>query len=286
MKLKSLLFYFSMIYMQKVRHIMKPSILVLLIVTLLNSFGAASITGSNLIVYKGDTLSLFDYPLEQLYEKGTIRPNLFGDQKGCSLFGAGGGYVAKWEITDNMLYLTGIYSCCYNNDSVKANLKDLFGEKCINGRVKATWVNGKMYSPLGRLLYCFPEGLHSIYENEVEFMFVNGALTGCKKLDNSKTKRSRYTDNQKLLHEYLKKSIKRENLPESDSVKRKVFVHVISSNENGKIDSVRIGRGVNELYDKEAIRIVKSIPDWDILYRHGEKVNYEWIVPVVFDITR
>ena len=131
----------------------------------------------------------------------------------------------------------------------------------------------------------FHDGFQSIYEKEMEFTVDKGELMETKILDNSKTKKSKYTEDQKLLMEYINKNIKRENLPESDKIKRRVFVQIISSDENGKIDSVKVVRGVNELYDNEAIRVVKSIPEWDVIYRHGEIYNQMWTLPINFDLT-
>ena len=61
----------------------------------------------------------------------------------------------------------------------------------------------------------------------------------------------------------------------------------ISSDENGKIDSVAVVRGVNELYDSEAIRVVKIIPEWNVIYRHGKITNeMKWSIPVKFDLNQ
>jgi hypothetical protein len=56
-------------------------------------------------------------------------------------------------------------------------------------------------------------------------------------------------------------------------------------NEKGKIDSVRILQGYSEVYDKEAIRVIKSIPEWDVIYRHGKLSTTIWSYPVRFDWT-
>jgi hypothetical protein len=37
--------------------------------------------------------------------------------------------------------------------------------------------------------------------------------------------------------------------------------------EDGKIDNVKIIGRTNEVFDKEAERVVKSIPQWDVFYR-------------------
>jgi hypothetical protein len=42
-------------------------------------------------------------------------------------------------------------------------------------------------------------------------------------------------------------------------------------------------RGYDSILDNEAIRVIKTIPDWDIYYRHGEHQRIGWTIPVVFN---
>ena len=266
-----------------------------------NSFGTAQIP--DVLIYNGDTLSLFSCPLNSYPNQDLINPkSLFGSY-GCFYTACWRNYVATWEIINDELYLTKIRNACFptelKNVSVSyksevkidsigreyANLKELFPQQFQNGKVKADWVNEKLYSPQGSLLYYLHDGFQSIYETELEFTLMNGKVIECKKLDNSKTKKSKYVEDPQLLKEYIYNNIKNENLPASDTIKRKVYISIISSDENGKIDSMKVARGVNELYDKEAIRVINSIHEWEVLFRHGEKVNRGWIIPVAFDLT-
>ena len=166
-----------------------------------------------------------------------------------------------------------------------ADLKLLFPDRYENGKVRADWVSGKLISPQGNLLYYFHDGFESIYERELEFNFENGLLIGTEQFDNSKTKKSKYTEDPKLLTEFIYSNINYDNLPKSDTIKGRVIVRVISSDDNGKIDSVDVVRGLNKLYDNEAIRVIKSIPEWDVIYRHGKRINQIWTIPIQFDMT-
>jgi hypothetical protein len=275
-------------------------IIVLLFVPI-KLFGTAQIP--DLIIYKGDTLSLFACPLEFYPNEELINPKSLFGSKGCFYTACWRNYVATWEIVDNQLYLTEVRNACYptkmrnagasfkagvEKDSIGsefADLKELFPERYKNGRVKANWFNGKLILPQGELLYYFHDGFESIYESELEFTIENGILIETELFDNSKTKRSKFTSNEQLLRDFIYSNIKYENLPKSDTVKRRVVVEIISADDNGKIDSVRVLRGVNELYDNEAVRIIKSIPEWDIIYRRGKKINRGWFMPILFDLT-
>jgi hypothetical protein len=62
----------------------------------------------------------------------------------------------------------------------------------------------------------------------------------------------------------------------------RVFVQ-FSANIHGLIDRTEVIRGYNKDFDKEAIRVVKSIPQWDILYSHGKFIRMNYILPVIFN---
>lgn len=265
----------------------------------LKLFGTAQIP--DWIIYQGDTLPLYSCPLESYPDSELIKAeNLFNSDR-CFFTACWRSYVATWEIINNELYLIKIQNACYPTvaknvaasynagtekdiSSAFADLKILFPDRYKEGKVKADWVTGKMYSPKGELLYYIHQGFESIYENEILFTIKNGILLETKLLDNSKT-RIKYTKNDTLAIKFIAKNINVKNLPKSDTVKRKVYVQIVSTDDNGNIDSVRVIKGVNKLYDNESMRVVKLIPEWDVIYRHGEKLNNYWIIPISFDLT-
>jgi hypothetical protein len=274
----------------------KTFINIILFLISIQAFGTAQIP--DILIYNGDTLSLFDCPLEYLHNRSFTHPrNLFGSS-GCFYTACWRNYVATWEIIDNKLYLISIRNACYptsikyvevsyqsGSDTIGseyANLKKLFPEKCLNGKVLADWVSSKMVSPKGKMLYYIHEGFLSIFEKEIEFTIEKGILIQVKEFDNSKTKASKFTNNPELITDYVEKSIDYSNLPPFDSIV-KVIVAVFGSDDSGKINRIKIMRGFNEVFDKEAERVVKSIPEWDVLYRHGERIpNIIWSIPVIF----
>ena len=235
----------------------------------------------DILIYKSDTLFIYANPLEQLYKDESQRPKFFGQREGCNSTNCWRGYQAKWQIIDNQLYLIGIYSCCYPDDNLKADLTELFGEKCINGVVKAEWVTADILAPQGELLYYVHMGYGSLYEKELELNIENGKLIGTKIYDNSKSRKSKYSQDSKLLSSYLYSKINWTKLPKLDKKTIKIFVQ-FSANEKGIIDSVKIMKGYNSIFDNEAIRIVKSIPEWDIFYRHEIHERINWTLPVIF----
>jgi hypothetical protein len=261
------------------------------------SFGTAQIP--DILIRNGDTLDLFSCPLEYLKNPAFIHPsNLFGG-KGCFYTSCWRNYVATWEIIDDKLYLTRIRNACYptdqnyvaasfigQTDSVGteyASLKRLFPEKYREGRVFADWVTADLIAPQGELLYYVHDSFLSIFERETEFSVVAGVLTGVQEFDNSKTRVSRYTSDPDLIAEFISNNIDYSSLPTTDKIVR-VIVSVRGADDSGRINDAVILRGFSDEYDHEALRVVKSIPEWDVLYRRGKRIpGPYWTIPVVFN---
>lgn len=250
-------------------------ILTLLLLTTIHfkSFGTAQIP--DILIYKGDTLLLHSNPLEQLDNIDTLREKLFGDKMSYWTTACYRMYQAEWTIIDDQLYLTAIYSCDYSRDKIKANLETLFGEKFINQKVKADWVTAKISSPQGKQLYYIHSEYDSLYEKDVVFEIINGQLIGITTLENRKSK---FSEEITLMH-FIYTNIDWDKLPNQD-MPIKIFVR-FSANEQGVIDSVKVVRGFDEIYDNEAIRVIKSIPEWDVFYSGGRHVRHSLVVPIV-----
>ena len=231
------------------------------------------------LIYGKDTVSIFANPLEQLSGIDSLRLKLFGDKQGCTTTACWRGYSAEWTIIDSQLYLTGIFSCCYDEDNIKTSLKTLFGEAFINGKVKADWVTAKILSPQGKRLYYVHSGYESLYEKEVVFEIVNGQLKGTTTYDNSKSRTSIYSQ-EAALQKHIYSNIQWGKLPKQDKPVR-VFVQ-FSANEQGVVDSVKVLKGFDMNFDNEAISVVKTIPEWDVFYRLGQFERRTWNLPIVF----
>ena len=269
----------------------------LLVLMGIQAFGTAQIP--DILIYKGDTISLFDCPLNYFPDKGLIHPKRLFGGSGCFYTACYRNYVATWTIEDNKLYLLSIRNACYPTDmqyvnvsynhgadtlgTEYADLETLFPDRIVNGRVPADWVNAKIISPKGKILNYINDGFMSIFEKEVEFTIENGTLIQIQEFDNSKTRISKYTQDPELLKEFIKNNIDYSNVPQQDKPVR-VMVGIFSATEDGKIDKVKIIGRANEVFDKEAERVVKSIPQWDVFYRHGEITRgAAWMIPVIFE---
>ena len=52
--------------------------------------------------------------------------------------------------------------------------------------------------------------------------------------------------------------------------------------KKGEIKNIKIKRGVNEALDKEAIRVLKAMPNWQPGKQHGKPVCVRYSLPIKF----
>jgi len=83
------------------------------------------------------------------------------------------------------------------------------------------------------------------------------------------------------LFEYLGKNIKYPPAAKANGISGRVFVNFVVG-KDGKPRDVKILRGVHELLDKEAIRVVKSFPDWKPGKQRGKAVSVSFNLPINF----
>lgn len=243
---------------------------------------------SDELVYNGDTIFAYLSLLpDEFYRNDTVNINhseyvnriltvkLFRDKNACW-----SGIRVTWIIEDNQLYLTGIYSSCYYEDSIKTDLTSLFREKVINGKVKADWVNSKVIAQNWKdyIFQCYDI---FVFKKQLEFEFLGGKLLNVNFFDNSKSRRSTFSQDEKKRIDFIYTSIKWDNLPKQQEPIR---VNTrFSANEDGIIDDVEIiGKNDNEIFNQEAIRVIKSIPDWDVIYLKGQLYRQYFSMPIVF----
>lgn len=87
----------------------------------------------------------------------------------------------------------------------------------------------------------------------------------------------------KALRDHIAKSIVYPKEALKKDIKGRVFVTFIVSDE-GKIEGERVVRGVNPLLDNEALRVIKSLPNWIPGEQSGKKVNVSYTVPISFGL--
>lgn len=88
---------------------------------------------------------------------------------------------------------------------------------------------------------------------------------------------------QGAMMEFLSKNIKYPVVAEENGIQGRVLVKIVVK-KDGTIDSPIVVKGVDPLLNKEAIRVVKTMPKWIPGKQKGEPVNVSFIIPVTFRI--
>ena len=83
------------------------------------------------------------------------------------------------------------------------------------------------------------------------------------------------------LRVYISKHIKYPELAVKEGIQGKVYISFTVTSEGG-VSQVEVARGASPLLDKEAIRVIKSLPEWKPGTQRGKAVNVRYTVPVNF----
>jgi len=86
---------------------------------------------------------------------------------------------------------------------------------------------------------------------------------------------------QAKLFEYLGKNTKFPPAAKANSISGKVYVN-FTIGKDGKIRDVKIIRGVHDLLDREALRVVKAMPAWKPGKQRGKSVAVSYNLPINF----
>lgn len=244
------------------------------------------------LIYKSDTISLIDLrPNQYLDTSQLIRSKMF-HKLGYLNMNNIVGNASSWMIENDSLYLLSIKikHIDYIKDTLyvdNVDLNEIFIGRYLNGKILADWFSGSLYSPLGKCVFSADEGLVTSYEKELELNIQNGMLLEKNILDNSKSKQVIFeflyqsSDPNKFgLREHLDSLINWELLPVIPDKDIRVWVN-FSSNEDGVIDSAKVSRPRGDIFDTEAVRVIKTLPG-EVRFYHGKLHRVRWSMPVIF----
>lgn len=263
------------------------------------------LTGQNLnaspqmpdyLIYKGDTLPVYNLILEKYLEKinQTDQGDLFGlkFREGASL-NCWRGYQAIYKIENDSLFLSDIIDCgelrykkTIDKDESKKRITNIFNGKIRNGKVFLNWYSGNFSLPKSSLLR-WDGVFYKSFENEILIKVDNGRIKKVKLISNYIDKpdriNRRYTDTvSNVLFEQLKsKNLNWEQLDDCECADR----YLVTINKNGKISKVQMADYQSKdsidmywekkdynLCIKSIYRAVKGLK-FDIIKRKGVKVS-------------
>ena len=85
------------------------------------------------------------------------------------------------------------------------------------------------------------------------------------------------------LLQYLGKNIKYPTIPQENGTRGRVTVQFVV-NKDGSIVDVKVIRGVDPYLDKEAVRVISTMPKWIPGKQRGVPVRCKFTVPVTFKL--
>ncbi|SFD98986.1 energy transducer TonB [Thermophagus xiamenensis] len=86
---------------------------------------------------------------------------------------------------------------------------------------------------------------------------------------------------EQALHKFLASNIEYPVIAQENGIQGRVYVKFVV-NTDGSITDVEIARGVDPSLDKEALRVVRSMPKWKPGKQRGKAVRVSYTVPINF----
>lgn len=83
------------------------------------------------------------------------------------------------------------------------------------------------------------------------------------------------------LRKFIANAIKYPVIAQENGIQGKVYVNFVVD-KDGAVTNARIARGVDASLDKEALRVVNSLPKWKPGMQRGKPVRVSYTVPISF----
>jgi len=107
----------------------------------------------------------------------------------------------------------------------------------------------------------------------------NRQATGCKSFSYPK-----FRGGDQKFHKFLVKNLKWPDKSGMIDVRGKVYLSLVVE-KNGKLTNVTVIRGLDPVFDAEAVRVIKLSPKWIPAKKNGVPVRCHYTLPISFTIT-
>lgn len=88
---------------------------------------------------------------------------------------------------------------------------------------------------------------------------------------------------EKALWNYFAENVQYPKSAQENKVQGKVFVSFVIA-KDGSVQNAKVVRSVNPAIDKEALRVINSMPKWTPGAQRGTKVNVQFTMPINFEL--
>lgn len=83
------------------------------------------------------------------------------------------------------------------------------------------------------------------------------------------------------LRKWINKQVKYPVIAQENGIQGKVYISFVV-NKQGRVEAARVARGVDPALDKEALRVINSMPSWKPGKQRGKPVKVSFTVPINF----
>jgi len=280
--------------MRKIKKIFRLNLIIVILFLSQNSFAKSNHFVSpqmpDYIIYKGDTIPIYNLILEKYFQKieKSDKGSLFGLKfREGSSFNCWRGYQAIYEIENDSLFLKNIINCGerkIDKSASEKRIKEIFGNKFKNSKVHITWFTGNFAIPNGELLR-WDGVFHKTFENEILIKVQNGKVREISKIKN-------YEDDPKRINRKYRDTISKVMFNELNKLNwknKKDFdcseKYIVTIGKNGKVSKVTMPEyqtekeikefwGKNE-YDYCLKTVKKGLKNlkFDILKKNGKPIE-------------
>lgn len=87
------------------------------------------------------------------------------------------------------------------------------------------------------------------------------------------------------LKQWLKRNLNYPSIAAEMNIQGKVFIQFVVE-KDGSISNIKVMRGVDESLDKEAVRVIQSMPKWIPGKQRGKAVRVAYHLPITFELLR
>lgn len=87
----------------------------------------------------------------------------------------------------------------------------------------------------------------------------------------------------KALQKFISDNVNYPETAKQEGTEGKVFVSFVVS-KNGKVKNAKVIRSIDPLIDKEALRVINSMPEWTPGKQRGKKVDVQFTLPINFSL--
>lgn len=230
-----------------------------------------------LVIYKGDTLTMLSEPLEIYLRENEPREKLhpvLGNGSSTALWR---GYVGLWKIDDGRLLLVDIYAFGDKTQSIK---KFIFKNQIE--AVFADWFTGELVIGKGKVIRYNHSGYDRSYEQEIVVNIRSGMSQNETEYKNGiRADDRRFTRDINKIIEEIHSRINWKNLPKLSNDKR-LFASLILHNGRLTSDTLIDKQNISEVYKMEVKRVIAEFPAVQVFYSRGEPLKESYYGSIIF----